>query len=168
MNRVSTHSYGFRFGKRAHQAVRAVETASRQGYAYAVDCDLKSFFDTVNHDRLMRLLANVMLDPLDQELEKRGLRFARYADDLHPRHGETGDGSDQPGGRVKAGTRDEGRAISGGGDRTSNVQRSTSNAQLGAIVGSWRLKVESWAFGGEESVTARAERRGTSNAQRPT
>jgi hypothetical protein len=109
MNRVSTHSYGFRFGKRAHQAVRAVETASRQGYAYAVDCDLKSFFDTVNHDRLMRLLANVMLDPLDQELEKRGLRFARYADDLHPRHGETGDGSDQPGGRVKGVTRGEGQ-----------------------------------------------------------
>jgi RNA-directed DNA polymerase len=123
----STHSYGFRYGKRAHQAVRAVEAASRQGYAHAVDCDLKSFFDTVNHDRLMRLLAqrvtdrrvlrligrylragvqmpeghreatvqgvpqggplspllaNIMLDPLDRELEKRGLRFARYADDF--------------------------------------------------------------------------------------
>ena len=123
----STHSYGFRLGKRAHQAVRTVEAAAQQGYAHAVDCDLKSFFDTVNHDRLLALLArrvkdgrvlnligrylragvqkpeghreatvegvpqggplspllaNIMLDPLDKELEKRGLRFARYADDF--------------------------------------------------------------------------------------
>ena len=53
----STHSYGFRYGKRAHQAVRSVEAAARAGYLYAVDCDLKSFFDTVKFDRLMRLLA---------------------------------------------------------------------------------------------------------------
>jgi RNA-directed DNA polymerase len=123
----SSHSYGFRYGKRAHQAVRAVEAANQAGYAHAVDCDLKSFFDTVNHERLMNrlarriadprvlqligrylragvmlpdgqreatrqgvpqggplspLLANVMLDPLDKELEKRGHRFARYADDF--------------------------------------------------------------------------------------
>jgi RNA-directed DNA polymerase len=123
----STRSYGFRYGKRAHQAVREVEAAAQAGYAQAVDCDLKSYFDTVNHDRLMTLLArrvadkrvlrligrylragvmlpdgsreatekgvpqggplspllaNVMLDPLDKELERRGLRFARYADDF--------------------------------------------------------------------------------------
>jgi RNA-directed DNA polymerase len=123
----STHSYGFRHGKRAHQAVRSVQAAAQAGYAYAVDCDLKSFFDTVKFDRLMRLLArrvfdqrvlrligaylragvqledgkveattqgvpqggplspllaNIMLDPLDKELERRGLRFARYADDF--------------------------------------------------------------------------------------
>jgi retron-type reverse transcriptase len=53
----STHSYGFRYGKRAHQAVRSVEAAAGAGYLYAVDCDLKSFFDTVKFDRLMRLLA---------------------------------------------------------------------------------------------------------------
>src|SRR5262249_31585684 len=89
--------------------------------------DIKSFFDTVKFDRLMKLLAqrignkqvlrligaylragvklsegkleattqgvpqggplspllaNIMLDPLDKELERRGLRFARYADDF--------------------------------------------------------------------------------------
>ena len=126
----STHSYGFRYGKRAHQAVRSVLVAAEAGYNYAVDCDLKSFFDTVKFDRLMRLLArrilnkqvlrligaylragvklpngtveattqgvpqggplspllaNIMLDPLDKELERRGLRFARYADDCAPR-----------------------------------------------------------------------------------
>lgn len=92
-----------------------------------MDCDLKSFFDTVNHDRLMGqlrekirdrqvlalirrylqagvvlpdgtreatprgvpqggplspLLANITLDPLDKELERRGHRFVRYADDF--------------------------------------------------------------------------------------
>jgi RNA-directed DNA polymerase len=123
----STHSYGFRYGKRAHQAVRSVQAAVEAGYGYAVDCDLKSFFDTVKFDRLMKLLAkrisdkrvlrligaylragvklpegtveatiqgvpqggplspllaNIMLDPLDKELERRGLRFARYADDF--------------------------------------------------------------------------------------
>jgi RNA-directed DNA polymerase len=123
----SDHSYGFREGRRAHQAVREVEACWQEGRRHAVDCDLKSFFDTVNHDRLMGqlrekvrdrkmlalvrrylmagvvlpdgtreatprgvpqggplspLLANITLDPLDKELERRGHRFARYADDF--------------------------------------------------------------------------------------
>jgi len=123
----SDHSYGFREGRNAHQAVRDVEACWKAGRRYAVDCDLKSFFDTVNHDRLMGqlrekvrdrqvlglirrylqagvvlpdgtreatplgvpqggplspLLANITLDPLDKELERRGHRFARYADDF--------------------------------------------------------------------------------------
>jgi RNA-directed DNA polymerase len=123
----SPHSYGFREGRNAHQAVRHVEACWKEGRRHAVDCDLKSFFDTVNHDRLMGqlrekvrdrkvlalirryleagvvlpdgtleatpqgvpqggplspLLANITLDPLDKELERRGHRFARYADDF--------------------------------------------------------------------------------------
>ena len=123
----SQHSYGFREGRNAHQAVREVEASWKEGRRHAVDCDLKSFFDTVNHQRLMRqlrekvrdrkvlglirrylqagvvlpdgtreatplgvpqggplspLLANIALDPLDKELERRGHRFARYADDF--------------------------------------------------------------------------------------
>jgi RNA-directed DNA polymerase len=123
----SEHSYGFREHRNAHQAVRTVEACWQEGRRYAVDCDLKSFFDTVNHDRLMGqlrekirdrqvlglirryltagvelpdgtreatpqgvpqggplspLLANITLDPLDKELERRGHRFARYADDF--------------------------------------------------------------------------------------
>ena len=58
----SRHSYGFRYGKRAHEAVRSVQEAAQAGYGYAVDCDLKSFFDTVKFDRLMRLLARRILD----------------------------------------------------------------------------------------------------------
>jgi len=46
----SAHSYGFRYGKQAHQAVRSVQAAAGEGYYYAVDCDLKSFFDTVKFD----------------------------------------------------------------------------------------------------------------------
>jgi RNA-directed DNA polymerase len=123
----SESSYGFREGRNAHQAVRSVESCWKEGRRYAVDCDLKSFFDTVNHDRLMGqlrgkihdrrvlglirryleagvvlpdgtreatpqgvpqggplspLLANITLDPMDKELESRGHRFARYADDF--------------------------------------------------------------------------------------
>ena len=123
----SEHSYGFRANRNAHQAVREVEACWQEGRRHAVDCDLKSFFDTVPHDRLMRqvrekvrdrkvlglircylqagvvlpdgrreatplgvpqggplspLLANIALDPLDKELERRGHRFARYADDF--------------------------------------------------------------------------------------
>jgi len=53
----SVPSYGFRHGKRAHQAVRRVQAAAQAGYSYAVDYDLQSFFDTVKFDRLMRRLA---------------------------------------------------------------------------------------------------------------
>ena len=49
----SEHSYGFREGRNAHQAVRVVEAGWEEGRRHAVDCDLKAFFDTVNHERLM-------------------------------------------------------------------------------------------------------------------
>jgi RNA-directed DNA polymerase len=52
----SDHSYGFREGRSAHQAVRTLEAAWKQNRRYAVDCDLKSFFDTVNHERLLARL----------------------------------------------------------------------------------------------------------------
>ena len=51
---------------------------------------------------------------------------------------------------------------------TFNVQRSTSNVQLEAIVGSWALKVESWAFGGGERDLMQVERAATFNVQRST
>lgn len=47
------HSYGFRPGRNAHQAMRHAQATIRQGYGWVVDIDLQAFFDTVNHDRLM-------------------------------------------------------------------------------------------------------------------
>ena len=52
----SKHSYGFRPGRSAHQAVRRMEAAWDNRRRYAIDCDLKAFFDTVNHDRRLTCL----------------------------------------------------------------------------------------------------------------
>lgn len=123
----SEHSYGFRPGRTAHQAVSRAQEYIREGYQVVVDIDLEKFFDRVNHDVLMSrvarlirdkrvlklirtilnsgvmenglasateegvpqggplspLLSNLLLDELDKELEKRGLRFVRYADDCN-------------------------------------------------------------------------------------
>jgi RNA-directed DNA polymerase len=124
----SEHSYGFRPGRSAHQAVAQAQAYIAEGYGFTVDMDLEKFFDRVNHDLLMGriakrvedkrllkliraflnagvmenglvssseegtpqggplspLLSNLLLDDLDQELERRGLRFVRYADDCAP------------------------------------------------------------------------------------
>lgn len=121
----SEHSYGFRPGRSAHQAVARAQGYIAAGYRWVVDLDLEKFFDRVNHDHLMGrvaqrvgdrrlrrllraylnagvmaeglvsptdegtpqggplspLLSNLVLDVLDRELERRGLRFVRYADD---------------------------------------------------------------------------------------
>lgn len=124
---MSEHSYGFRAGRSAHDAVTAARSHVASGKGWVVDIDLRSFFDQVNHDRLMAqlsrrigdkrvlkligrylrapvqqadgrqekrlrgtpqggplspLLANLYLDPLDKELERRGIAFVRYADDI--------------------------------------------------------------------------------------
>lgn len=121
----SEHSYGFRPGRSAHQAVEQAQQDIAEGNRWVVDLDLEKFFDRGNHDSLMAriaarigdkrmlkliraflkagvmegglvspvdegtpqggplspLLSNIVLDELDRELERRGLRFARYADD---------------------------------------------------------------------------------------
>src|SRR3990172_7221141 len=123
----SPHSYGFRPGRSAHQAVQKSQEYIREGYDWVVDIDLEKFFDRVNHDMLMArvarvvkdkrvlkliraylnsgvmvngvvmdreegtpqggplspLLSNIMLNDLDRELEERGHKFVRYADDCN-------------------------------------------------------------------------------------
>jgi RNA-directed DNA polymerase len=123
----SDHSYGFRPGRSAHQAVAQAQQYIADGYRWCVDLDLEKFFDRVSHDKLMArietkvgdgrllklirtflkagvmenglvspvdegtpqggplspLLSNIVLDEFDRELERRGLRFARYADDCN-------------------------------------------------------------------------------------
>ena len=121
----SDHSYGFRPGRSAHQAVAQAQQYIAAGYGWVIDLDLEKFFDRVNHDKLMGqiakrvedkrllkliraflnagvmenglvspsvegtpqggplspLLSNLVLDELDRELERRGHRYVRYADD---------------------------------------------------------------------------------------
>lgn len=60
--RFSAHSYGFRPGRSAHQAVQAAQAYIRDGYAWVVDIDLEKFFDRVNHDMLMARVARVVKD----------------------------------------------------------------------------------------------------------
>jgi len=123
----SDHSYGFRPGRSAHQAVAQAQHYIAEGHGWCVDLDLEKFFDRVNHDKLMGqiakriedkrllkliraflnagvmenglvspsvegtpqggplspLLSNLVLDELDRELERRGHRFVRYADDCN-------------------------------------------------------------------------------------
>ena len=123
----SDHSFGFRPGRSAHQAVARAQQYVHEGLHVVVDIDLEKFFDQVNHDKLMGqvakriadtrarrliraflnagvmekgllnpteqgtpqggplspLLSNLVLDELDKELERRGHRFCRYADDCN-------------------------------------------------------------------------------------
>ncbi len=59
----SGHGHGYRPGRSAHQAVAVMEESWREGRRHAVECDLKSFFGTVNHDRLMNALREKVRRP---------------------------------------------------------------------------------------------------------
>jgi RNA-directed DNA polymerase len=56
------HSYGFRPGKGAKDALRRVDSLLKQGYTHVVDADLKSYFDTIPHDKLMQKLRRKISD----------------------------------------------------------------------------------------------------------
>ncbi|MCC3377638.1 group II intron reverse transcriptase/maturase, partial [Cohnella sp. REN36] len=58
----SPNSYGFRPGKRAHDAVRQAQAHIQSGLRWAVDMDLEKFFDRVNHDMLMARVARKVTD----------------------------------------------------------------------------------------------------------
>ena len=53
----SEHSYGFRPGRNAHQAITQASQYIKEGKEWVVDIDLENFFDTINHDRLMQRLS---------------------------------------------------------------------------------------------------------------
>src|SRR5512142_2116538 len=66
----SEHSYGFRPGRSAHQAVAQAQAYVAEGYEWVVDIDLEKFFDRVHHDILMDRIARRISD-------KRLLRLIR-------------------------------------------------------------------------------------------
>jgi group II intron reverse transcriptase/maturase len=122
----SAWSFGFRPKRSAHQALCKCRDYITEGYVYAVDIDLESFFNTVNHSKLTEVLSrkvkdgrvislihkylnagvmnegkyeettegvpqggplspvlsNILLNELDKELERRGHKYVRYADDM--------------------------------------------------------------------------------------
>ena len=75
----SRHSYGFRPGRSAHQAVAQAQQYIATGYNVVVDLDLEKFFDRVNHDSLMARVAARVTDFHHSGLEKRPNEFE------HPR-----------------------------------------------------------------------------------
>jgi len=122
----SDGSYGYRPKRSTQQAIRRVKQYAEQGYTHAVEVDLSKYFDTLNHELLMKLLrkqihdkrvtdltkrylksgvmengvvckteegspqggplspllANIYLNEYDQEMEHRGVKVIRYADDI--------------------------------------------------------------------------------------
>jgi RNA-directed DNA polymerase len=58
----SDHSYGFRPGRSAHQAVAQAQQYIATGHSWVVDLDLEKFFDRVNHDKLMGQVAKRVED----------------------------------------------------------------------------------------------------------
>jgi group II intron reverse transcriptase/maturase len=122
----SQSNYGFRKGRNQHQAIKHVQQAVKEGKTWGVSIDLKSFFDEIPHNLILKLIrrkikderfvtliarvlksgvieegkfkkvekgvpqgspsspiiSNIVLNEMDQELEQRGLRFCRWADDF--------------------------------------------------------------------------------------
>ena len=58
----SENSYGFRPGRSAHDALAKCRTYVDEGYEYAVSMDLQSYFDTVNHSKLIEVLSRTIKD----------------------------------------------------------------------------------------------------------
>ncbi len=82
-------SYGFRPGRGCKDALRRVDQLLKQGYAWVVDADLKSYFDTIPHDKLLALLATKISDSRVLALIERFLK-AEIIEELQHWSPETG------------------------------------------------------------------------------
>lgn len=60
--KFSDYSFGFRPNRNAHQAILKAQEYMNAGYRWVVDIDLAKYFDTVNHDKLMALIAREVKD----------------------------------------------------------------------------------------------------------
>jgi group II intron reverse transcriptase/maturase len=86
--RFSESSYGFRPGRSAHDAVLAAQEYARGGKDWVVDIDIAQFFDHVNHDILMRRIAEVIRDKRVLRLIGKYLRAGVLADGVVVRSAE--------------------------------------------------------------------------------
>ncbi len=71
---LSDNSYGFRPNRSAHQAIEKAKQYYQEGYRYVVDIDMKQYFDTVNHDKLMYHLEEFIQDRAVLKLIRKFLR----------------------------------------------------------------------------------------------
>lgn len=78
----SDFSYGFRPGRSAHQAIEMARAHVAAGYRWSVELDLEKFFDRVDHDLLMDLLARQVEDPRVRRLVRRYLEAGVMAGGL--------------------------------------------------------------------------------------
>jgi group II intron reverse transcriptase/maturase len=78
----SEHSYGFRPGRRAQDAVRAAQKFAQEGKDWVVDIDISKFFDHVNHDILLGRMGNTIRDKRVLHLIGKFLRRGALADGL--------------------------------------------------------------------------------------
>ena len=78
----SEHSYGFRPGRSAHQAVEQAQRYIAEGYRFVVDLDLEKFFDRVNHDRLLAKITERVSDKRLLKLIRAFLRAGVMEDGL--------------------------------------------------------------------------------------
>jgi retron-type reverse transcriptase len=76
----SEHSYGFRPGRSAQDAVRAAQQYAQEGKDWVVDLDITKFFDQVNHDILMGRIAQVIRDKRVLHLMGKYLRRGAMVD----------------------------------------------------------------------------------------
>ena len=60
--KFSDNSYGFRPRRNAHQAIEQSRKYINEGYTWTVDIDLERYFDTVNQDKLIRLISKDIKD----------------------------------------------------------------------------------------------------------
>lgn len=79
---LSDHSYGFRPGRSAHQAVLKAQSYVQAGRTFVVDVDLEKFFDRVNHDVLMSRLERRIADLRILKLIRRYLQAGMLANGL--------------------------------------------------------------------------------------
>jgi RNA-directed DNA polymerase len=76
-------SFGFRPGRNAHQALDQVQAALKSGRTEVYDADLASYFDTIDHDRLLQQLARRIADRSVLRLIRRWLQCPVVEDDEH-------------------------------------------------------------------------------------